>query len=382
MMRASLSTSSVLPSIVVERMNHLSLVMLNRPQKLNALDSEMVSLLTKALRDDLLSKEGCFAFLMFGGGNKAFCAGGDVASVRASGLENPASGEWNSFFREEYRLDALLGSLGSPSSRVKQISFWEGIVMGGGVGLSAHGRFRVTTETTKLAMPETSIGLFPDVGATRLLSRMPRATGIYAALTGARLDAADLMYSGLATHYVPTEKVDAAFAAVAKIDLSRMAPEEADARVDSALKRHSTSVPTKPSSLEINGDVIERCFSHESVEAIAEALRSGTTQFEIDTAKALDAVSPTSLKITLECLKRAKSSSLDEVLKTDFRVACRCCDPAKKSDFYEGVRAVLVDKDRNPSWNPASLQEVSDEDIQRYFDPLDTPLSELDLDDI
>lgn len=371
-------------TVLVERVGALCVVTLNRPKKLNALDAQMIQELTAAM-GELKSRagSGCLGLVMRGAGGKAFCAGGDVASVRARGLEDVGGEDepsWVRFFRNEYRLNAMVGSFGSASSAIKQISLWDGIVMGGGAGVSAHGRFRVATERSKFAMPETAIGLFPDVGASHFLSRMPRESGTYAALTGARLDAADLMYSGLATHFVPSTKIDSLIQSLAAVCLPDQ-PEAADAAISSILDEHAnTSWGT--SSLAVNADAIERCFAMPTVEAVLDRLDASHDTFETETANTLKSMSPVSLKMTLESVRRAKKASLFDVLRTDLRLAARCCDPNYHiTDFYEGVRALLVDKDRNPSWI-APLNRISDSDVQAFFAPLRPPFSELNLDDI
>lgn len=370
-------------SVVVERLGAFCVeVVLNRPKKLNALDLAMVQELTAAV-GELRRATGCLTMVMRGEGGKAFCAGGDVASVRASGLAPEASTEeplWSRFFREEYHLDATLGSLGSASSRIKQVSLWDGIVMGGGVGLSVHGRFRVATEKTKLAMPETAIGLFPDIGACKVLEAMPLSTGVYTALTGARLDAADVIYTGLATHFVPSQRLTPLLDALANLALPDE-PSTADDLVAAVLEDHHVA-DCGASALEANAAAIDRCFSLPTVEAILDALDATPgSDFEAATAATLRTMSPTSLKISLEAIKRAHDASLFEVLRTDLRLAARCCDPTYPSDFYEGVRAVLVDKDRNPAWR-ATLEQVTPEDVDRFFRPLPHNIPELHLDNL
>ncbi|KAJ8599850.1 hypothetical protein CTAYLR_005603 [Chrysophaeum taylorii] len=344
--------SSSSSSVVVERLGACVVsITLNRPKKLNALDPIMIGELTAAVE---AVRRG---IVVMRGEGKAFCAGGDVAGVRAANLKNNAPDEGMSFFRNEYSLNALLGRLGQPSSPVKQVSLWDGIVMGGGAGLSVHGRFRVATERSVFAMPETAIGFFPDVGASYVLSRMPKRTGFYAALTGARLRPADLVYSGLATHYVQRDRLDAL---IDDLKLCEEGEEEDNTKLDAAVQGvldAASSPPPDASGLEQHADAIDLCFSQPTVDAILARLRSSSSSsssvFEAETAETLAAMSPTSLAITLESLRRAEHATLDEVLATDLRLAARLVDPTitPLPDFFEGVRAVLVDKDRNPQWH-------------------------------
>ena len=355
-------------------------VVLDRPKKLNALDLAMVRECADAVGKtvDLAAEGRCVAMALRGAGGKAFCAGGDVAAVRSAGLAGaPPDGSeplYSRFFREEYVLNSRLGALGRAGARVKQVSVWDGIVMGGGVGLSVHGRFRVATERSVFAMPEVAIGLFPDVGAAHALARMPGGTGAYAALTGLRLGPADLLSTGLATHYVPSGDVDALLAALAELD-EALAPDAFDAAVADALEAAGHgAAPPEPSALDANKALIAGAFEDAtSLDAVLAALDGDGSAFAASAAKAMRRGSPTSVAISLELIRRAKGATLDDCLKTDFRVVSRVVAPrVPPSDFYEGVRAALVDKDRSPAWHPAP------EDVAAYFEPLDGE-KELDL---
>ena len=351
------SASPVVEQVLSET---LRVVTLCRPKKLNALDLEMVREVTKIFRG-LPTKP--VAVVMRGEG-KAFCAGGDVAAVRRDGLDG--GNLRYQFFGEEYLMNSLLGQLGSPTSLVKQISLWNGVVMGGGAGISAHGRFRVATENAIFAMPETAIGLFPDVGAAHYLRRMPRSTGVYAGLTGARLDAADLLYSGLATHFVPAAKLEDILTGLHGVSSSSDAL-AFDNQVEAAIQAVAEP-PQNPSKLEALADDIDAAFRLPTVEAIIDHLTKANTKFGQDTVKTLSTMSPTSLKVTLANIRR-DSPDLDATLKTDLRLALTMTDPKNQPDFYEGIRALLVDKDKNPHWRPPSLADVDDDAIQRHFAP-------------
>ena len=205
-------SSNAFEHLKMDRRGALLDVTLNRPKKLNALNLDMVRELQSAF-DAAEASQGCVALALRGAGERAFCAGGDIVAVRAAGLEDKPT---TPFFREEYALNARTGAL--RESRVVQCSFWDGFTFGGGVGLSVHGKYRIATEKTQLAMPEVAIGLFPDVGASLALASTPGRAGEYAALTGARLDAADVVALGLATHCVASSSIDEICDALAALD--------------------------------------------------------------------------------------------------------------------------------------------------------------------
>ena len=242
---------------------------------------------------------------------------------------------------------------------------------GGGVGVSIHGKYRVVTEKTLFAKPETAIGLFPDVGASHFLAEMSGSTGEYIALTGARLKANDLMYSGLGTHYIDSQLLESMYD-----DLSSVHTPEDVRHVLDAHQSKSNPIDVNNGTFGQHRDVIDQVFSNTSMEDIVAALKQASTSSNSDTVsfcqetlKQLNSMSPTSLKITLEQVRRAKRTnfiSLGDCLKMEYRM-CQTLMKNTKSDFYEGIRAVLVDKDRNPSWNPPTLEEVSQSEVDRHF---------------
>ncbi|GBG34791.1 3-hydroxyisobutyryl-CoA hydrolase, mitochondrial [Hondaea fermentalgiana] len=351
--------------------------MLNKPKKLNALDLEMVRLIMPEY-DAWVGSGQHQCIVMRGAGEKAFCAGGDIASVRTSSLEGGSLAQ--DFFYEEYQLNYRIATAYARSGIV-QVSFWDGITMGGGVGLSLHGKVRVATEKTLFAMPETGIGLFPDVGGTFALSRLAAGPeiGMYLALTGCRLGAADCMYAGLTTHYVPHDDVEALVS-----DLEECEP-EIDA-IEAVLQAHSKDKsPPAPKkdphmSLEARHEAIKTCFRiDDSVEAILERLDNmandeSANEDDRTWAKtshdAIMKASPTSVCLSYEAVRRHAQPDVDigTALTNEYRLTQRICVP--DGDFFEGVRAVLVDRDQKPQWKFDSIQNVPQQFIQDHFEPL------------
>jgi enoyl-CoA hydratase len=261
------------------------------------------------------------------------------------------------FWRDEYLLNGQIGRF--PKTYV---SLMDGIVMGGGVGVGAHANTRVVTDTSKVAMPEVGIGFIPDVGGTYLLSRAPGSLGLHAALTGAPFSGADAIAMGFADHYVPHDELDKFSQAVVTDGVER------------ALAAHAIEPP--PSDLAAQRDWIDPCYAGDTVADIVAALRghdagpgSGPAQ---DAANLILTRSPVALSVTLEAVRRAaKLDTLEDVLTQDYRVSCASL---RSHDLVEGIRAQLVDKDRNPKWSPASLPEVSAADVDAYFAPVDDDL--------
>jgi enoyl-CoA hydratase len=287
------------------------------------------------------------------------CAGGDVVavyhSVRKDGVEA------RRFWRDEYLMNGQVGRFAKPF-----VSLMDGIVMGGGVGVSAHANTRVVTDTSKIAMPEVGIGFLPDVGGAFLLSRAPGALGLYAALTGAPFSGDDAIAMGFADHYVPHSDLDAFTAAII-----------ADG-VESALVSHAVEPPA--SALAAQRDWIDECFSADTVEDIVARLRAfredgsgpdaGPAQ---DAANLIATRSPIAVSVALEVVRRAaKLETLEDVLIQDYRVSSAS---ARSHDLVEGIRAQIIDKDRNPKWSPATLAEVTAADIDAYFAPVDDDLT-------
>lgn len=350
-------------------------ITLCRPKKLNSLSLPMIHELRESYTN--LVASGAKAVILRGEG-RALCAGGDVAEVREGVLEGnryPAD-----FFYEEYTLDYDIATLHEKKG-VLQVALWDGIVMGGGVGLSVHSPVRIATEKTLFAMPETAIGLFPDVGATYALSRLKAGAhiGVFLGLTGNRVGAADALFAGLATHYVPSERLPGLKDALQGLgDASDL--NAVSAAIDGI--SDGATPDTAKAALEQNAAAIERCFGNaDSVEEIIKRLEAEGSEWSTKTLSALRARSPTSVKVSHEAIRRHASISLRETFMAEYRLACWCMRPQPESDFCEGIRAVLVDKDNKPVWVPATIEEVSAEKVEGFFAPLaaDHPRGELPL---
>jgi enoyl-CoA hydratase len=332
----------------------VGLITLNRPKAINSLNQRMVdalgAVLTRWASDDEVR-----AVVLSGAGERGLCAGGDVVAVYESARKDGV--EVRRFWRDEYLLDGQIGRFGKP-----YVSLMDGIVMGGGVGVSAHANTRVVTDTSKVAMPEVGIGFVPDVGGAFLLSRAPGALGLHAALTGAPFSGSDAIAMGFADHYVPHSELDAFTAAIV-----------ADG-VESALARHAVEPPS--STLAAQRDWIDECFAGDTVEDIVSALRAhkGPGAEPADEAARLIATrSPIAVSVALEAVRRAaKLETLEDVLIQDYRVSSAS---ARSHDLVEGIRAQIIDKDRNPKWSPATLAAVTAADIDEYFEPVEDDLT-------
>ena len=335
--------------VLFEKRGRAGIITLNRPRALNALTLTMIrdmrAQLTRWAEDPEVER-----VVIRGAGEKAFCAGGDIRQVRELGLRRDP--EAIGFFRDEYRLNALIKNFPKP-----YVALVDGSVMGGGVGVSVHGSHRVCGERTSFAMPETAIGFFPDVGATYFLPRLPGRLGTYLALTGARLGQADALWCGIATHAVPRARFD---------DLAHGLAEACD--IAAAIGGYSAAPDLAPIARLM--PAIERCFAGGCVEAIMDALAQEAgdyAEWASRTAQLLRLKSPLSLKIALRQMQEGRTATFPECMRIEFRVATRVL---QGTDFYEGVRAVIVDKDNRPSWAQASLEAVGDDEVNRYFAPL------------
>lgn len=320
-------------------------ITLNRPKALHALNKGMCEAMTDALlawRDD----DAVRSVLIDHAGERGFCAGGDIRMIAESGATDAV--EAKAFFLAEYRLNHLMFEYPKPITAIV-----DGIVMGGGVGISEPAGLRVATERTTYAMPETGIGLFPDVGGGWFLPRLPGETGTWLALTGARLKAADTVALGIHTHFVASEAVEAL-----KADLLSKGPE--------AVAEHASEAVAAP--LAPHREAIDRLFAHDAVEAIFEALEADGSDWALAQLAILRTKSPQSLKVTLRQLRAGRAmTDFAEVMAMEYRLGGRV---VRTHDFQEGVRAVIVDKDNAPKWSPETLEDVSDADLDALFAPL------------
>ncbi|XP_061342972.1 probable 3-hydroxyisobutyryl-CoA hydrolase 3 [Gastrolobium bilobum] len=335
----------------------VKVVTLNRPQKLNSLNHEMICQLKKNL--ELCENDSSVKLVILKGNGKAFCAGGDVVSVITSGL----AGHWTypaSFYKKQLILDHLIASYKKPT-----VSLINGVVMGGGAGLSMNTRFRIVTEKAVFAMPEASIGLFSDVGASYFLSRLPGYFGEYLGLTGARLKGAEIAECGLATHFVTSTKLNSlenALEAVTSSNVSTIATmietftEKANAKEESSFRRLET---------------INKCFSKGTVEEIIQSLENeleiGAELWITDALSYLRSSCPTSLKIFLKSIRKGRAQNIEQCLYRDYNIACHFFRRTITNDFYEGSRAKLFDKDNKPKWEPSKLELVNEEMVDQYF---------------
>ncbi|XP_063069573.1 3-hydroxyisobutyryl-CoA hydrolase, mitochondrial [Engraulis encrasicolus] len=342
--------------VLLERVGNAGVITLNRPKALNALNHNMIKHIYPQLKK-WETDSGVDIVIIEGVGGKAFCAGGDIRAVTDAGKAGDPNA--NDFFKEEYMLNYKIGTYKKP-----YVALIDGITMGGGVGLSVHGRFRVATEKTLFAMPETAIGLFPDVGGGYFLPRLQGKLGIFLALTGFRLRGRDVLRAGVATHFVEAEKMGAL-----EKDLTGLkSPSSSDvAQVLDSYQQQSGLDADKPFALEQHMEAINRLFDASSVEGIIEKLKTDGSPFAKKQAETLAKMSPTSMKLTLRQLQHGASMTLAEVLAMEYRLTHACM---KGKDFYEGVRAVLIDKDQSPKWTPATLEEVSDQSVEDSFKSL------------
>lgn len=332
--------------IVVE--GKVGRIRLNRPKAIHALNTGMCAAILDALaawRDDTAVE----AVMIDHGEGRGFCAGGDIRMIAESGASDGSAAR--EFFRIEYRMNHALFTYAKPI-----VAFMDGITMGGGVGISQPAKYRVATENTKLAMPETGIGLFPDVGGGWYLSRLPGRTGQYLALTGHRLDGAECLALGLASHYLHSDALDAAKARI-------IADPQAIGMALSDL-----SSPASEARILAHRGAIDRLFASDRLEEILAALAADGGEWAMQALATLGTKSPQTMKVSLKLLLDGKvMPTFEDEMRQEFAVASHV---VQRHDFVEGVRAVIVDKDNAPKWSPATAEEVSDHLIDQIFAPL------------
>ena len=337
--------------ILVNVENGVGLVTLNRPKAINSLTHGMVTLLDAALTN-WADDDSVHTVLLSGAGDRGLCAGGDVIAIYHSAKGDGS--EARSFWHDEYILNAYIAAYPKP-----YVAIMDGIVMGGGVGVSSHGGVRVVTDTTKMGMPEVGIGFIPDVGGTYLLANAPGLLGVHAALTGAPFSGADAIAMGFADHFVPHDEI-AAFSRSVITD-----------GVDAAVSRHAVEPPASP--LLAQRHWIDECYTGKTVADVVAALRGHDEGPAGDAADQIAGRSPIALAVTLEAVRRAgRLETLKDVLRLEFRTSCAAL---RSHDLVEGIRAQLVDKDRNPQWSPATLASCSPDAVEEYFAPADPDLT-------
>ncbi len=334
--------------LIIKKTGRVGHISLNRPKVIHSLNLAMCEAMRDALidwRDD----DSVEAVIIDHSEGRGFCAGGDIAMLQASGKKDGKEGR--EFFYKEYQLNHLLFEYAKPV-----VAFMDGITMGGGVGISQPAKYRVATENTRFAMPETGIGLFPDVGGGWYLSRLTGRLGQFLALTGARLDGAECKEVGLATHYVPSENLDEAKQRIC----------ENPDRIDGILGQLSDIVP--PARIADNLDKIDKFFASDVYEEILAALDADGSDWAAKERGTLGTKSPQTCKVALRQLKQgAAMETFADEMRNEYRIGSRVL---VRHDFIEGVRALIVDKDNDPKWDPATPEETSDELIDAIFAPL------------
>lgn len=337
--------------ILFEQNKHIGFITLNRPEALNAINLPMIKALQKQL--SLWQEDKTIhAVILKAAGEKAFCAGGDVRFLYEA-KEHKENAQLD-FFWQEYRLNYFIHQFKKP-----YIALMDGITMGGGVGISLHGSHPIATEKFSFAMPETSIGLFPDIGASYLLAKCPDKVGLYLGLTGKRIDAYDAKAVNLVKSIIASENVSILIDNLIHTDLSS----DPFKAVDACIREYELA--KKEAQIETRLKAIDTCFLGDRMEEILIALAKYDDEWANQTLDILEAKSPLSLKVTLEQLHRAKTMSLAECLTMDYRLVNHFM---QDKDFYEGIRALLIDKDKTPHWQPRNLSQVSPEKVSSYFE--------------
>jgi enoyl-CoA hydratase len=338
------------PDLIARREGAAGIIRLNRPKAINAVTLEMFRDIDKAL-DAFEADPDVAVIVLEGAGERGLCAGGDIRALHESSKVKGVLGKI--LWREEYILNARIAKFPKP-----YVAFMDGIVMGGGVGLSAHSRHRVVTERTKLAMPEVGLGFFPDVGGTFLLSRAPGEIGTYFGLTGQTMNGPDAIYARFADAVVPSGKLGAL-----REVLTKIRPGATSGEIKILIDGFATGETSGP--VAAMRPKIDTWFAHDRMEDIVASLQRDGSEPAQSTLKALNEKSPRGMVVTLKLLRLARTaSSLEECLVREYRAAL---EVFKSDDFREGVRAAVIDKDRNPKWSPPRIEDVTSEMIAPYF---------------
>ncbi len=338
--------------IILEKRGPLGIITLNRPRALNSLSTGMCRLLDEALIT-WAEDEAVKAVIIQGAGDKAFCAGGDVKTLAENSPDDHHLAM--EFFATEYVMNSRIYHFPKP-----YIALLDGITMGGGVGVSVHGSHRIVTERCLFAMPESAIGLIPDVGGSYFMPRLPGRLGLYLGLSGARLRGADILYAGIGTAYMPSGRIEEFITALAATDI------EDAGDVDRVIASFAEDPGAAP--LDEFRDLIDAAFSEESLEEIFDHLGAIDHNWAGKTLAKLEKMSPVSMKVIMEQIRRGANLDFNDAMKMEYRIVSHIV--SYQSDFYEGVRAVLIDKDQNPAWNPSTVGEVTDDMVAAHFKSL------------
>lgn len=330
------------PSVLIERDGRVGRIRLNRPSALNALDLEMIRAIRSAL-EQWRDQPRVHAVVIEGVGERAFCSGGDIRAVRAARLRGDDAAI-ESFFTEEYALNLAIAEYPKP-----YVALINGVCMGGGIGVSVHGSIRVATEAALFAMPETAIGMFPDIGASFFLPRLPGHLGMFLCLTGTRMRGADAVHAGLATHHVPHAAFPELAAAIVRDGVAVVA-------------EHAAALP--PFSLAAHREAIDRCFGADSVAAILRQLQAEDSDWSREVLATLRQMSPASVLWSFELVRRGADSTLAQCLQRELALTRTV---TRHPDYLEGVRAMVVDKDRKPRWKAARIEDVDHAEIEAMF---------------
>ena len=341
--------------LLFEARNHVGFLTLNRPDALNALSDGMVHLMHARLRE-WAADPAIFAVVVKGAGDKAFCAGGDVRAIYESFTSSASL--HHEFFATEYQLDHYIHCYPKPC-----IALMDGIVMGGGMGIAQGAGLRVVTDRTRMAMPEVGIGLFPDVGGSYFLSRLSGGLGAYLALTGVSIRAPDALYAGLADAYLPHEAVETFEHALGALRWSQ----NHLAEIDQVLRPLGTATLPEPTLAAVR-PAIDLHFSRPDIRAVIESLQAESrpqyAEWAGQTLKVIATRSPLMMAVTARQLQLGRTMGLADCFRMELGMVRHCF---QQGDFMEGVRALLVDKDNAPRWNPARIEDVSEQMIEAFF---------------
>ncbi|HHU10060.1 MAG TPA: enoyl-CoA hydratase/isomerase family protein [Intrasporangiaceae bacterium] len=334
------------PEVLFSQQGALGRILLNRPRAINALTHDMVGMIDTQL-DEWATDDSVAAVVVTGAGERGLCAGGDIRSIYEDAQEQGGASE--QFWADEYRLNLKISRYPKP-----YIAIMDGLVMGGGVGVSVHGSHRIATDRSRIAMPEVGIGFVPDVGGTYVLSRSPGVSGLHAGLTGAQMGAADAIHTGFADAYIPHDRVEDFLAAVAD-----------GTHPDAAVQEFAEQ--PEPGTFE-DLEALADCYAHDTAAQIVAAMEADGSDLATKTAATIRANSPVSVEVTLAAIRRVRElPDLAEALRQELRVSIHAL---RTGDFVEGIRAQIIDKDRNPQWQPARLEDVDPDVVAAYFDSL------------